>query len=145
MFNVKNKGLTDKIMNKRKCKRSSCRVYSSNLRRINKEFSTKPFNIDLGWLKTDANSILKKIQKLGNVNQQRNFVSAGLIGFDLLNEDEKKHNWNVYLKTLNQKKAEMQRSGEMTSKQKAKYIDWKEILKLKRLIGREVNLARLVV
>ena len=104
MFNVKNKGLTDKIMNKRKCKRSSCRVYSSNLRRINKEFSTKPFNIDLGWLKTDANSILKKIQKLGNVNQQRNFVSAGLIGFDLLNEDEKKHNWNVYLKTLNQKK-----------------------------------------
>ncbi len=143
MFNVKNKGLTDKIQDKRKCKRSSCRVYASNLRRINKEFSTKPFTIDLGWLKTEANSILKKIQKLGNVNQQRNFVSAGLIGFDLLNEAEKKHSWNVYLKTLNQKKAEMQRSGEMTSKQKAKYIDWKEILKLKRLLGREVNLARL--
>ena len=143
MFNVKNKGLTDKISDKRKCKRSSCRVYASNLRRINKEFSTKPFTIDLAWLKTEANSILKKIKKLGNVNQQRNFISAGLVGLDLLHEDEKKNTWNVYLKTLNQKKAEMQRSGEMTSKQKAKYIDWKEILKLKRLIGREVNLARL--
>ena len=143
MFNVKNKGLTDKISEKRKCKRSSCRVYASNLRRINNEFSQKPFTIDLSWLKTDSNSILKKIKKLANVNQQRNFVSAALVGFDLLNDSDRKQVWNDYLKTLNQKKAAMQKSGEMTSKQKAKYIDWKEILKLKRLIGREVNLARL--
>ena len=143
MFNVKNKGLTDKIMNKRKCKRSSCRVYSSNLRRINKEFSQKPFTITLDWLKKDAKTILDKIKRLGNINQQRNFMSAGLIGFDLLNDNDNRAIWNDYLKKLNKKKAEMQRSGEMTSKQKAKYIDWKEILKLKRLLGREVNLARL--
>ncbi len=143
MFNVKNKGLTDKIMDKRKCKRSSCRVYSSNLRRLNNEFSKKPFTINLSWLHSDAKVILEKVKKLGNVNQQRNFVSAALIGFDLLNDNDNKAIWNDYLKQLNKKKAEMQRSGEMTSKQKDKYIDWKEILKLKRLLGREVNLARL--
>ncbi len=143
MFNVKNVGLTDKIMNKRKCKRSSCRVYSSNLRRMNKEFSKKPFTITLEWLKKDAKTILEKIKRLGNINQQRNFMSAGLIGFDVLNDTENRAIWNEYLKKLNKKKAEMQRSGDMTSKQKAKYIDWKEILKLKRLLGREVNLARL--
>ena len=140
---VVNKGLTDRIQEKRKCKRSSCRVYASNLRRINKEFSGKPFTINLSWLHADAKRILEKIKKLANVNQQRNFVSSALVGFDLLKDAENKEIFNQYLKKLNAKKAEMQRSGEMTSKQKAKYIDWKEILKLRRLLGREVNLARL--
>ena len=143
MFNVKNKGLTDKIHEKRKCKRSSCRVYSSNLRRINNEFSKKPFTMNLNWLGTDAKTILDKIKKLANVNQQRNFVSSALVGFDLLNDQKNKDIYNEYLKKLNKKKAEMQRSGEMTTKQKANFLSLSQIKKLKRLLGREVNLARL--
>ena len=145
MFNVKsrNVGLTDKIQAKRKCKRSSCRVYSSNLRRINTEFSDKNFTINLKWLQDDSKKILEKIKKLSNINQQRNFVSASIIGFDILQDKKNKETFNQYLKTLNQKKAELQRSGEMTSKQKDKYIDFNQIKKLKRLLGREVNLSGL--
>ena len=69
VINVKNKGLTDKIHEKRKCKRSSCRVYSSNLRRINNEFSKKPFTMNLSWLGTDAKTILDKIKKLANIKK----------------------------------------------------------------------------
>ena len=71
MFNVKqniNTALTDRIMDKRKCKRSSCRVYSSNLRRINKEFSKEKFTVNLSWLQKDAAVILGKIKRLSSVN-----------------------------------------------------------------------------
>ena len=143
MLNVKNKALTDQIMEKRKCKRSSCRVYSSNLRRINKEFSKETFTVDLKWLQKDAKVILEKIKRLSNVNQQRNFVSAILVGFDLLKDTKNHEIFNSYLKVLNKKKAELQRSGEMTKKEKQRFVPWKEILKLRRLLGREVNLSRL--
>ena len=83
---INNKALTDRIMEKRKCKRSSCRVYSSNLRRINKEFSKQKFTVDLKWLQKDSKLILDKIKRMSNVNQQRNFVSASLVGYDLLKD-----------------------------------------------------------
>ena len=121
MFNVKqniNTALTDRIMEKRKCKRSSCRVYSSTLRRINKEFSEEPFTVNLKWLQKDAKVILAKIKRLSSVNKQRNFVSASLIGFDLLKDTKNQEVYNAYLKVLNKKKAELQRSGEMTEKEK---------------------------
>ncbi|HIB90434.1 TPA: hypothetical protein EYO57_25150 [Candidatus Poribacteria bacterium] len=146
MFNVKqniNTALTDRIMEKRKCKRSSCRVYSSNLRRINKEFSEEPFTVNLKWLQKDAKVILAKIKRLSSVNKQRNFVSASLIGFDLLKDTKNQEVYNAYLKVLNKKKAELQRSGEMTEKEKQKFVPWKQIIKLRRLLGREVNLSRL--
>ena len=139
----RNKALTDRIMEKRKCKRSSCRVYSSNLRRINKEFSKKPFTVDLKWLGTDSKVILDKIKHMSNINQQRNFVSASLVGYDLLKDTKNREIYNTYLKVLNKKKAELQRSGEMTAKEKQRFVPWKEILKLRRLLGREVNLSRL--
>ena len=68
MFNVKNTKLTDRIMEKRNCKRSSCRVYASNLRRINKEFSKELFAVDLKWLQKDSKIILEKIKRLSNIN-----------------------------------------------------------------------------
>ena len=146
MFNVKqniNTALTDRIMEKRKCKRSSCRVYSSNLRRINKEFSKEKFTVNLKWLEKDAAVILGKIKRLSSVNKQRNLVSAALIGFDLLKDTKNQEIFNAYLKVLNKKKAELQRSGEMTEKEKQKFVPWKQIIKLRRLLGREVNLSRL--
>ena len=143
MFNVKNKALTDRIMNKRGCKRSSCRVYSSNLRRINKEFSKEKFTVDLKWLEKDSKTILEKIKRMQNINQQRNFVSASLVGFDLLKDQKSRDTYNAYLKVLNKRKAELQRSGEMTTKEKQRFVPWKEIIKLRRLLAREVNLSRL--
>jgi hypothetical protein len=146
MFNVKqnnNSALTDRIMTKRKCKRSSCRVYSSNLRRINKEFSKEKFTVSLNWLQKDAAIILSKIKRLSSVNKQRNFVSAALIGFDLLKDKKNQEIYNAFLKILNRKKAELQRTGIMTEKEKQKFVPWKQIIKLRRLLGREVNLSRL--
>ena len=43
---------------------------------------------------------------------------------------------------LNKKKEAVAASGEMTEKQAAKYIDWKKIVKLRRLLARSVRLAR---
>ena len=138
-----NVALVERIMNKRGCKRSSCRVYASTLRKINSEFSNKNFHANLKWLESDAPGILAKIKKLQNVNKQRNFVSSILVGLSVLDDKKQREVYNVYLKELNKKKAELQRSGVMTSKEKAKFVPFKEIIKLRRLLSREVNLARL--
>ena len=102
--NVKNKTLVDRIQERRGCKRASCRVYASNLRRINKEFSGKKFNFDLKWLKADAGVILKKISKLQNVNTARNLMSSALVGFHLLKDEVNIQKYNTVLKVLNEKK-----------------------------------------
>ena len=103
-INVKNKTLVDRIQEKRKCKRASCRVYASNLRRIHKEFSSKKFNFDLKWLRTDADMILKKISKMQNVNTARNLMSSALVGFGLLKDEGNINKFNLVLKELNEKK-----------------------------------------
>ena len=102
MINVKNTTLSDKIQKKRGCARSSCRVYASNLRRINREFSKKKFDFSLKWLKSDATVILKKIKNIKNVNTARNLMSAALIGFDLLNDTENKQKYNTVNKQITQ-------------------------------------------
>ena len=143
MINVKNTTLSDKIQKKRGCARSSCRVYASNLRRINREFSKKKFDFSLKWLKSDATVILNKIKNIKNVNTARNLMSAALIGFDLLNDTENKQKYNTVLKTLNEKKAELQRQGVMTEKQKEAHVPWPRIIKLRRLLNREVRMSKL--
>jgi hypothetical protein len=70
-------------------------------------------------------------------------MSSALIGFDLLNDSENKKKYNNVLKGLNEKKAELQRGGIMTEKQKDAYVSWPQIIKLRRLLAREVRLAQL--
>ena len=125
------------------CKRSSCRTYASVLMRIHREFSNKKFNKDLKWLSEEAGSILVKIKKLSNVNIQRNLVGTGLVALGILADKKNAEIWNKYLKQLNLKKAELMKSGELTTKQKVSWIDWKEIVKLRKMINRRVNLTKL--
>ena len=139
----KNVALVDLLEKKKKCKRSSCRTYASVLMRIHREFSKKKFNINLKWLSDDAGSILSKIKKLQNVNIQRNLVGTGLVALGILEDKKNQDIWNKYLKELNQQKAELMKSGELTGKQKSAWIDWKEIVKLRKMVNRRVNLTKL--
>jgi hypothetical protein len=111
--------------------------------RIHREFSDKKFNINLKWLSDDANSILGKIKKLTNVNIQRNLIGTGLVALGILADQKNQDIWNQYLKELNLKKNEMLKSGELTEKQKSAWIDWKEIVKLRKMISRRVNLTKI--
>ena len=142
-INVKNKTLVDWIQQKRDCRRASCRVYASNLRRIHKEFSDKKFNFDLKWLKADASSILKKISKLQNVNIARNLMSSALVGFSLLKDEANIQKYNTVLKELNAKKNQLQREGIMTVKQQEVHVNWSRIVALRKLLTKEVRLAQL--
>ena len=64
----KNTVLVNRIQEKRKCKRSSCRVYASNLRKVHNEFSSGNFTADLKWLGRDSEKIMKGIRTLKNNN-----------------------------------------------------------------------------
>ena len=139
----KNVALVNLLETKKKCKRSSCRTYASVLMRIHREFSTKKFNINLKWLSEDASSILGKIKKLSSVNIQRNLIGTGLVVLGILADKKNQDIWIKYLKELNLKKAELMKSGELTVKQKSAWIDWKEIVKLRKMIYRRVNLTKL--
>ena len=139
----KNVALVNLLEKKKKCKRSSCRTYASVLMRIHREFSTKKFNINLKWLSEDASSILGKIKKLSSVNIQRNLIGTGLVVLGILEDKKNQDIWIKYLKELNLKKAELMKSGELTVKQKSAWIDWKEIVKLRKMIYRRVNLTKL--
>ena len=143
MINVKNTTLSDRIQKKRGCARSSCRVYASNLRRINREFSKKKFDFNLKWLQSESTAILDKIRKIKNINTARNLMSSALIGFDLLDDTDNKKKYNAVLQTLNEKKAELQREGVMTEKQKEAHVPWPRIIKLRRLLNREVRMSKL--
>lgn len=142
-INAKNKTLVDKIETKRGCRRSSCRVYASNLVRINREFSDKKMNPDLKWLSEDAEKILTKIKTLESINVARNLMSAAIIGLDIVNDDANKKKFNAVLKELNEKKNQLQKDGELTAKQKAVNIPWKKIVNLRKLLSKEVRLAGL--
>ena len=142
-INAKNKTLVDKIETKRGCRRSSCRVYASNLVRINREFSQKQMSPDLKWLSEDADKILSKIKALKSINVARNLISAAIIGLDINNDSKNKQKYNSVLKELNEKKNQMQREGLLTEKQKAVNIPWKSIVNLRKLLSKEVRLAGL--
>ena len=85
MISAKHQKLSDRIQKERGCKRSSARVYSSNLNRIHREFlSDTKYSQDLKWLKTNDRRLLAKLKKVENLNTQRNLLAAALVGFDLL-------------------------------------------------------------
>ena len=139
----KNIALVDFLEKNKGCRRSSCRTYASTLMRIHRDFSKKKFNKDLKWLSQEAPNILKEIKKLSNVNIQRNLIGTGLVGLSILGDKNNSDIWNKYLKILNQKKAELMKSGVLTSKQKTAWVDWKEIIRLRKVVNRRVNLSKL--
>ena len=143
MITAKNQKLSDRIQKARGCRRSSARVYSSNLNRLHRDFlpHTK-YSQDLKWLHTNAAVLLPKLKKIENVNTQRNMLSAALVGFDLLGAAKLKAPFVKQVGVLNKRKEETSRSGELTPKQAEKFVEWKSIMKLRRLLARVVNLGQ---
>jgi hypothetical protein len=82
------------------------------------------------------------LKKIENINTQRNLLAASLVGLDLTNGTKKRAAFVKQIGVLNKKKEAIAIKGEMTEKQAAKYIDWKKIVKLRRLLARSVRLAR---
>ena len=143
MIKPKNKALLDLIQKKRKCARSSCRVYASNINRLHREFLPKTtFNVDLKWIYNNSTKLLVKLKKIDNLNTQRNMLAASIVALDLLNAEKKRVPYINQIAVLNQKVKEIQISGDMTKKQTEKYIDWDKIIKLRRLLSRTVRLGK---
>ena len=139
---TKNKKLTDRIQKARDCKRSSARVYSSNLGRIHREFLPKTtYNQNLKWLHDNSDRLLTKLKKIDNLNTQRNLLAAAIVGLDLTNGTKKRGAYVKQIGVLNKLKEKVAARGEMSEKQAAKFIDWKKIVKLRRLLARSVRLA----
>ena len=143
MIKAKHQKLTDRIQKIRGCKRSSARVYSSNISRIHREFlpNTK-YAQDLKWLYNNSSKLLEKLKKIENINTQRNMLAASLVGLDLLQATKKRIGFVAQIGVLNKKKDEQARSGVMTEKQASKFVDWKTILKLRALLTRTVRLGK---
>ena len=141
MISAKHQKLSDRIQKARNCKRSSARVYSSNLHRIQREFlSDTKYSQDLAWLKTNHKRLLTKLKKVENINTQRNLLAASLVGFDLLKMQDARKPYVEQIATLNEK--QKNQPADRTPKQEAKYVDWNRILKLRRLLTRTIRLGK---
>jgi len=118
-------------------------VYSSNLNRLHRDFlpHTK-YSQDLKWLHTNTAVLLPKLKKIENVNTQRNMLSAALVGLDLVGATKLKVPFVKQVGVLNKRKEETSRSGDLTPKQAEKFVEWKSIMKLRRLLARVVNLGQ---
>ena len=119
MLKQKNKVLTDRIQNKRQCKRASARVYASNLRAVAR-LAKKKFDGDLKWLAKDAKPILKVIRKHQVINTVRNYINASIIGLDLLRKTELKKLYIKALSEVNAEKEEQDKGGKMNQNPKNK-------------------------
>ena len=143
MLEAKHRALSDKIQKVRDCARSSCRVYASNLSRIHREFLPKTkWGHDMKWLYENSTSLLAKLKKIENIHTQRNLLAAALVGLDISNGEKKKESFIKQIGVLNEKFREKAKKGEMSEKQLAKFVNWKSILKLRRLLTRTVNLGK---
>ena len=141
MLKPRNVELSNRIQKLRNCARSSARVYASNLNRIHRDFVGGKMSSDLKWLAENSSSILAKIKKLDNHNTQRNLLAAALVGLDLANQTSKREPFIKHITVLNKAKEEQARSGDLTPKQQEKFIAWKEILRLRRLLDRTVRVG----
>ena len=141
MISAKHQKLSDRIQKERDCKRSSARVYSSNLHRIHREFlSDTKYSQDLAWLKTNDKRLLSKLKKVENINTQRNLLAAALVGFDLLKMQSARDPYVEQIATLNEKQKNLPK--DRTPKQQAKFVDWARIIKLRRLLTRTIRLGK---
>jgi hypothetical protein len=69
-------------------------------------------------------------------------LSASLVGLDLVGATKLKAPFVKQVGVLNKKKEEIAKSGELTPKQQEKFVEWKSIMKLRRLLARTVNLGQ---
>ena len=136
----KNKTLSDIIQRKRGVSRNSARTWASTLRRINREFSDEPWNINLKWLKDE--SILAKMKKLNNLTIKKNLGVAAVTGLLILNEKALKKKYSEWLLVVNLSMEKDKKNQLMSDRQKKNYIDWKDIVKLRGVLAKEAHLKK---
>jgi len=144
MFKQKHKVVTDKIQKMKDVKRSSARVYASNISRIHREYLSKTdFNHDMKWLVKNSDKLIKKLKDIENLNTQRNLLAASLVALQLGNSDGKKREpFVAQIAVLNHKQNEQARSGVMSESAQKKFLSWKKILQLRALLSRTVRLGK---
>ena len=140
-FTVKNKVVADKIQRKRGVQRSTARVWASTLRRIHRDYGKGPWSSDLKWLNDP--SILDKLKKVSGINIKRNLGNAAAVGLDILEKKTLKAKYDAWLRILRGQADEASKKQEMSTRQKANLLQWKDVIKLKKQLARNVRLKRL--
>ena len=139
-FKNDNKTLVDKIVDKMQCKRSSARTYASTIRRIGTTFSGE-YKKSLKFL--EEKGLLAKIKKHdSSLHTKRNLVNGVIIGLKLLDEEALSRPFHKYLLELNKAVDERSKSGELTEKQLAKTISWEKVVKLRKLLAKQLRLSQ---
>ena len=91
MFKQKHKAVTDSIQKMKDVKRSSARVYASNIARIHREYLNKTeYKTDMKWLVNNSEKLVRKLKDIKNLNTQRNLLAASLVALQLGHSDKKK-------------------------------------------------------
>lgn len=135
-----NKTLTDRITDVVKCKRNSARTYASTIVRLANLF-TNGYTDDLKFLKED--SLFEKLKRHNaSLHTKRNLTNAVLIALKLEPNPKMSDKYRKYLLTLNKQVDEQAKSGVLTDKQKAKFVDWSEIIKLRKLLAKQLRLSQ---
>lgn len=144
MFKQKHKAVTDKIQKMKEVKRSSARVYASNISRIHREFLSKTeYNIDMKWLVKNSEKLVKKIKDVTNLNTQRNLLAASLVALQLGHSEQKKRApFIAQIAVLNKKQNEQARTGTISESAQKKFMSWKKIVQLRALLARTVRLGK---
>ena len=144
MFKQKHKAVTDKIQKMKDVKRSSARVYASNISRIHREYLSKTeFNNDMKWLVKNSDKLVKKLKDIKNLNTQRNLLAASLVALQLGHSDNKKREpFIAQIAVLNQKQSQQARSGTLSESAQKKFLSWKKIIQLRALLSRTVRLGK---
>lgn len=144
MFKQKHKFVTDSIQKMKDVKRSSARVYASNISRIHREYLSKTeYKTDMKWLVKNSEKLVKKLKDIKNLNTQRNLLAASLVALQLGHGEAKKREAFVaQIAVLNQKQHEQARTGVMSEKAQQKFLSWKKIIQLRALLARTVRLGK---
>ena len=141
MIANKNKALVDKIQRMQDCARSSARTYASVIRRLGNLFAPKKFNEDLKWVTNPG--ILEKIKKFDTtLHARRNLVNGMIIALRLNPNKSLSEKYVAYLKELNKQVEDQARSGKLTAKQSAKWLSFKKIVALRKLLAKQLRLSQ---
>ena len=140
---ARNKELTDKIQKVQDCRRSSARTYASTIRRLGNNFrgAGKAYTKDLSWV--HDKEILERIKKFeSTLNVKRNLVNGMIIALKIRPNKILADQYMEYLKKLNTQVDERAKSGVISEKMQQRWLSYKKIMGLWRLLARKVRLSQ---
>ena len=110
--------------------------------RVGNLFGKNKYKPDLKFLLEEG--LLKKLQNFETtVHSRRNLTNAIIIGLKVLGGNVKvAEKFRKYLLELNRKVDEQASSGKLTKKQQEKTIPWDQIVKLRKLLAKQLRLSQ---